>query len=56
MNITCRMDKSNEILTLTRLIVIVDKDTPLIFPGNFSFVKNPTIIPQSSQNAAVFRR
>ena len=51
----CRMDKSNE-TTLTKLIVIVDKDIPLIFSGNFSFVKNPTIIPQSSQNATVFRR
>ena len=51
----CRMDKSTE-TTLTKLIVIVDKDTPLIFSGNFSFVKNPTIIPQSSQDATVFRR
>ena len=51
----CRMDKSNE-TTLTKLIVIVDNDTLLIFSGNFSFVKNPTIIPQSSQNARVFRR
>ena len=52
----CRMDKSSESLTLTKLIVIVDKDTSLNFSGNFSFVKNPTIIPQSSQNATVFRR
>ena len=52
----CRMDKSNEILNLTKLIVIVDKDTPLNFSRNFAFVKNPTIIPQSSQNATVFRR
>jgi hypothetical protein len=52
----CRMDKSNEILNLTKLIVIVDKDTPLNFSGNFTFVKNPTTIPQSSQNATVFRR
>ena len=52
----CRMDKSNEILTLSKLIVIVDKNTPLSFSGNFSFVKNPTIIPQSPQIATVFRR
>ena len=52
----CRMDKSDEILTLTKLIVIADKVTPLIFYGNFSFVKNPTIIPQFSQNHTVFRR
>ena len=52
----CRMDKSNGNLTLTKLIVIVDKDAPLNFSGNFSFVKNPTIILQSSQNATVFRR
>ena len=51
----CRMDKSNE-TTLTKLIVIVDNDILLIFSGNFSFVKNPTIIPQSSQDATVFRR
>ena len=52
----CRMDKSNLILTLTKLMVIVDKDTPLNFSGNFNFVENPTIFPQSSKNATVFRR
>jgi len=52
----CRMDKPNENLTLTKLIVIVDKDKPLIFSGMLYFVENPTIIPLSLKNATVFRR
>ena len=52
----CRMDKYNKILTLTNLIVSVDKDTPLIFSGMFYFVENPTIIPLSPKNATVLRR
>ena len=52
----CRMDKSDRILTLTNLIVTVDKDTPLIFSGLFNFVENPAIIPLSPKNATVFRR
>ena len=52
----CRMEKSDRIRTLTKLIVTVDKDTPLIFSGMFRFVKNPTIIPLSPKNSTVFRR
>ena len=52
----CRMDKSDRILTLTNLIVIVDKDTPLIFSGMFNFVENPTINSLSPKYATVFRR
>ena len=52
----CRMDKSDRNITLTKLIVIVDKDTPLIFSGMFNFVDNPTINPLSPRNDTVFRR
>jgi hypothetical protein len=41
--ITCRMEKSTGILTLTKLTVIVDSNTALNYSGMFSFVTNPTI-------------
>ena len=54
--ITCRMGKSNGILTLTKLIVTVDKNTPLNYTGMFNVVNNPTIHPLSPKHATVFRR
>jgi len=54
--ITCRMEKSNGILTLTKLIVTVDNNTALNYTGMFNVVNNPTIHPLSPKNATVFRR
>jgi hypothetical protein len=51
----CRMGKSTRILTLTKLIVIVDNNTRLNYSGIFKFVNNPTINPLSPKNGTVFR-
>jgi hypothetical protein len=50
------MGTSTGILTLNKLIVTVDKDTPLNYSGIFNFVNNPTINPLSQKTATVFRR